>query len=146
MPCVTPDDVAAGFKTLWDGSHVVDSAVIANGLHHGRVPNATQPPYGVLAIEEGDVEEFSGATYLQTFKVKVAIYAQSGASGPDTDTKRRACEAAFRRTTAMVVPNADQVVHVKPAGGGVEYAQQMREGMNVVVASGAWEVLIQATR
>lgn len=146
MAVVTPDDVAAGFKALWDASHVPDASVIPNGLHYGRPPGTTQPPYGVFTVEEGDAEEFSGRTYIQPFTVKVAIYAQSGASGPDTDTKRRECEAAFRRTSAMVVPNADQVLHVKPAGGGVEYAAQMREGQNVVVASGAWEVLIQATR
>lgn len=146
MPVVTPDDVLAGFKTLWDASHLTDATLIPNGLHHQRPPAGTQPPYGVASIEEGEIEEFSGRTYLQTFTVKAAVYVQSGASGPETDDKRRACEDAFRRTESMTVPNADQVVQVKPVKGGLEYAQQMREGMNVVIASGAWDVQVQATR
>lgn len=145
MPIVTPDDVAAGCKARWDASHVADSTLVPNGIHHGRPPAGTALPYGVLSIEEGESEEFSGSTYIQKFIAKVAIYAQSGSSGPETDEKRRECESAFRRTTEMTVPNADQVMHVRPIPGGLEYAQQMKEGQNVVIASGAWEVLIQAT-
>jgi hypothetical protein len=147
MPVVTPDDVAAGFKARWDGSHVPDSTLVPNGLHYGRAPQGTNPVYGVFTVEEGETEEFSGETYIQTFTVKAAVYAQAGSEGPKTDDKRRELEKAFRRTAEMTVPNADQVLHVRPAaGGGLEYAKEMREAQNVVIASGAWEVLVQATR
>ena len=99
-----------------------------------------------FTVEDGETEDFSSLTYVQKFTIKLAIYAVSGSSGPEMDEKKRAAENALRRTTKLTVPNADAVLHVRATGGGTEYASQMREAQNVVLASGAWEVLVQATR
>lgn len=148
MPVVTPDDVAAGFLELWNA---LPHELVTGGLHHQRAPNAAQPPYAVMTIEDGDTEEFSGGTYLQKFIVRVAAYTNTPT--PNSGPIRREAETAFRHAERREgpgpkfrVPNADQVLHVRPVPGGLEYAPQTKDAQNVVVPTGAWEVLIQADR
>ena len=146
MPIVTPDDLLEGVRRLWHESHIVDVTLVPNGIHHQRPPTGTPLPYGVASIVEGEPERFSGRTYIQPFTLKIAIYAESGSEGPKTSAIRRQLEASLRDTTTLAVPNADRVLAVRPVPGGLEYAAQMNLAQNVVTASGAWEVLVQATR
>lgn len=140
----TPDDVLAGVRAAWDASTL--PALVPGGLHHGRAPSgrdAPEPPYAVATVKEGEREWFSGKAYVQPFTVTVRVW--DAAPSPSTATVRRALEDLLD-AGALAVPNADDVLHVKPAGGELQLDPKPRESNNVLAAAGSWEVLVQGSR
>lgn len=138
---VVPDDVIQGVGSAWDGSTM--PTLVTGGLHQ-RPPSGTVPPYGVIACEDGDQEDFSGKAYLKTFRVRVSVYAESVPS--NSGTIRRTLENLLDRSATLTVPNADLLIAVKPAAGGLTLAEQKRNANDVVIAQATWDVIVQGSR
>lgn len=138
---VNPDDVKAGISDAWNTSDLPN--LVTGGIYHGRAQTDATMPYAVLTIEEGDREEFSGTTYLQKFKAVLSIW--SNAAPANAGEFRRQLAMMMDRRT-LTVPNADNVTHVKPLAGKLDLDKQQRDANDVLVAGGAWEILIEATR
>lgn len=143
MPVVTPDDVLAGVKALWNDDLDL-AAAVPGKLWHQRPEQGAVMPYARAEIQEGETEEFSGLDYLQRFTVRIGVFSNSAPS--DTGAIRGLMEARFRRTDGLAVPNATRVTHVRPVPGGLTIDDKTREAGNVLVATGAWEILVQGTR
>lgn len=138
---VVPDDVLAGLRSVWSASDLAE--LVPGELWHGRAETSATLPYGVAKITEGDREEFSGETYLQSFEVEIGVWTNDVT--PITAEIRRSMATLFDRQT-LTIPNADYVTHVKPLAGKLELDKMQRESTDVLVASGRWQILIQATR
>lgn len=139
---VVPEDILDGVSATWQTSDMPN--LVPGSLTYGRAPTGTNMPYGVVKLTEGAREEFSGGHYLQHFEVEIAIYSNLVPS--NTDVIRRQLAQTFDFTPNMAVPNSDSLIHCKPLPGGLKLHEQQKDANDVLVASGKWDVLIQATR
>ena len=146
MAIVTAEDVAAGVLTKWEADVSGVVALVSGGLHFQRVkatPTVSMP-YAVLAVEEGEQEDFSGANYVKDFTVKVAVFTESDGV-QDGAAIRRLLAESFDRAS-LTIPNASALLHVRPLVGEWNLDPGKRNANDVIVGVGAWEIKIQGSR
>lgn len=141
---VVEEDILAAAKTCWDGSPL--TSIVTGGLHHGRPPSDTVMPYASMAAETGDREEFSGATYLAKFFLQISVWKANSETAVPAGEIRRQMNQLFDRAEGFVVEHADKVIWVRPVNGRLSPDPKPRDAADVLVLSGGWEILVQATR
>lgn len=142
-------NLLVGLKTLWDASSL--PASVPGGLHHGPVPmtkpdgTALVSPYARVEVEPQDPEPNSSAYYLQTFRVALTVWSQTGSVA--AGTIQRALGRVFDPPASGAAPSglavADAaVIWVKPARGRFETDPDRKDARDVILAEAAWDVTL----
>lgn len=145
MAVVVAEDVAAGVLTKWTADTGASgcATLVTGGLHYQTVRDeATDTPYAVMMVEDGEQEDFSGTAFIKTFVVRIDCYSSQPTSNLAI---RRALATLFDRASALTITNATMLT-VKPVGGKLEITTERRNASDVVLATGAWEILVQGSR
>lgn len=144
MAIVTAEDVAAGVLTKWEADVSGIVALVPGGLHFQRVKAtpAVSMPYALLAVEEGEQEDFSGTDFIKRFTFRIDCYGEQPSS---TLAMRRALHSLFDRAAALTITNGT-MLSVRPVGGKLEITTERSNASDVVLSSGVWEVLLQGSR
>jgi hypothetical protein len=125
---------------------------IPGKAHPGRGPDEpTAYPYVVFMVTPDAAETFSGARYVQKWRVRAAAYIPVGA--PDAvsvaDTLA-ALNTALAITAAAVVANlrnpGEKVMSTRPVMSEEKYEPTLRQGKDVLAAGVTAELLCQGDR
>lgn len=149
----TPDDVFRGVRAKIAAAGDF-AAQLPGGAWFGRQPKG-QPAgaYLVGRVEEKEPDyEDSAGTYLQSFVVELSIWVASDDAGaPPTNAARAWLDALLGWTPAdpaggVSVPNAVATIHVRPVGGQLKLAEDLKKGQDVMAAGKRVEVRVQGLR
>lgn len=146
---ITDADIRTAWIATFDmGPTAALSAVLTGGVWLGRVPELAGPPYGTLAVSEGDATYTSGA-YLKPFTVEFAAYFR--ADDVNLTAFQTALTERFRPATAIAALTAalpaatqlaGQICGVRQlSGSATTLDPELRSGLDVAVVKAAWEVL-----
>jgi len=139
---VSAHDVMTGVVGAWNTSTLLD--LVPGGLWFTRPPTETVMPYTVGRIVPGEIERWSGLNYLQKFNVQLSAFSNSVPT--ETGLIDGQMRTLLDDTPTFFVPNAVAVVRVVPRQGRYEMDELQKDSADVLIATGAWEILIQATR
>lgn len=108
-------------------------------------------PYVVFTATAADAETFSGAAYVQKWRLRAAAYIPVGSPSPVVVVDvLKALATALAISTAAVVAalrNAGEaVLHTIPVTGDEEYTPQLRAGKDVLAAGLTVELLCRGDR
>lgn len=164
MPQVTSDNVAAGFVSYCSTGPAAIIGLFPGGISYARPPispqsapanepinSNTKYPLMRLKVVELDPETWSNGYYLGKYTVTLEAVANN--DNPDTDRLVGAiknlfsdCQMQRGGVPNIIVPNADSVLRVRPVSPGesLEYENNTRAGVNVVIGRASWEVQLQA--
>lgn len=153
MPSVpTPDDVFEGLRARLaaDGDFATR---LPGGCWMGRRPPGKGFPYAAMTIEEPAPDYVAGdSTYLVEFVATVTVWVESAdAAAADTGAARAWLDGLLGwvpgdPTNGVSVPNAVATVHVRPLGGALAVAPELRRGQDVLSAGKKIGVRVQGNR
>lgn len=141
---VTCADVLAGFRTRWEATTEVTTAV-PGGLHEGLALGAlTAGPYAVVECSLKEHTRFSMGRSIQTFTLTVRVYA--GASAEDAGAALAPVLAAFDDAAGWSVSAEGATVRVmdtRPLTQTLAADPKRKDGERVLVAARGWDVTLQ---
>lgn len=143
---VTTEDVAEAVKQLWNLASTLSdpSTGLVRYLVMGRVKDVPSVPYASFTVQDGPIERFANAEYLQTFTVEVRTWAADPVSLGEIQV---AIEAAFTIRARTVYNLASgrnlKVLHCLKQPGGITEDDQTREAQAVKVSTDRYEFYCQ---
>jgi hypothetical protein len=137
-------EILRAFKRRWDASPL--ARLVPGGLWYGRVPDSAASPYARITLQSERPQWTSGRDYTQEVNVTISVWNLPGA-GLD----------AFSEIVEALSSTYDYQERFFPLSGGrrclwlepqTSEIQQdgSQDAQPVLVASGSWRVLLQATR
>lgn len=142
MPAVTELDVftAVRAKLLAAGGWFAAESL---KFHFGRrPPNAAEPPYAVIAVEEAeDNEPESDGAVAQKFAAEIAIRAVGPEDAQAATAALVAAEPRWHLPHGMTLPGADQSISgVMPRSGKLRLLEALMAGADQYTAARRWEI------
>jgi hypothetical protein len=126
------DDVLAAVRRSLDES-------VVGKAYSSRPPAATEMPYTVLSVSEGDDIDYTGGG-MTPYRVTATVYSREGQHDRGAIEQELKALDWFR---GLTLPGTDAaVVHVRPIPGKVETAKEQLRAADVMVTTDAWEVMV----
>ena len=140
MSAATDSDVLASVRRFFDAGDV--ATLLTGGYWTTRPPGATEPPYLVLSISEGEHQPYSGFPPGEIIPFTVQATAYSVEGSQDRGAIAQAL-AALDWYPGLTLPDTtSRVVHVRPVPGKADPDPQQYRGRDVMQTVDAWEVLV----